>query len=260
MKIVQIFSIIFLIGCVKSQGPIVIPDDSEVLEFTVQIERAALQANQQNIFLSVGTLLTLSHVLSPGHIFDFPFVNASNPNQIVIRFRGNQLGHGFRASPNLITRHQTADLAILRMTHRVDQQFRFAPRNRVDLTWNRFCTIYGFDIGQVSPTAQQLVGTSAMIRNSTDASCNTGFCAIGTVGQFSHCDGFIGSPVTCDGVSVAAIVIEDHFCALTTASATLFRLSDQTEWINTHTSGAKISTQSTVFGVILGALLMRFMA
>jgi len=260
MKILLIFSIIFLIGCAKSQGPIVIPGDSEVLEFTVQVERAALQSNLPNIFLCVGTLVTLSHVLTPGHVYDNPIVNVTQPNQLVVRFRGTQLGDGFRATPAQIIRNTAANLAILRMADRVDQQFRFVPRNRIDLTWNRFCTIYGFDISPATATGRQLMALPAMIRNSTDASCDTGFCAIGTVGQFPMCNGFIGAPVTCDGVTIAAMVINDHFCDLTNARAVLFRLNDQAAWINANTSGAKISTQSTILGVILGLLLMRFIA
>lgn len=261
MKILSlIFSIIFLIGCVKSQGPIVIPEDSEVLEFTVQVERVALQTNQQNIFICVGTLVTLSHILTPRNVYDVPAINVTQPHQLNVRFRGTQLGYGFRATPAQIIRHQTENLAILRMAHRVDQQFRFVPRHRVDLTWNRFCTIYGFDISPLTSTGRQLVALPSMIRNSTDASCDTGFCAIGTVGQFPVCDGFVGAPVTCDGVTVAAMVTADHFCDLTNARAILFRLNDQAAWINANTSGAKIAAQSTILGVILGVLLMRFMA
>ena len=260
MKILLIFSIIFLIGCAKSQGPIIIPGDSEVLEFTVQVERAALQANLQNVFICVGTLVTLSHVLTPADVYDRPNITVTEPNQLVIRFRGNQLGEGFRATPASITRNAAANLAILRMADRVDQQFRFVPRNRIDLTWNRFCTLYGFNISPLTVTGRQLVALPAMIRNSTDVSCDTGFFAIGTVGQFPQCGGFVGSPVTCDGVTIAAMVVSDQFCNMSNAHAVLFRLNDQAAWINSNTSGAKISTQSTILGVFLGLLLMRFIA
>lgn len=247
-----ILSVLVTIASANLQPQTVVPEDSDVLEYVVHIERNPEVAGQPSTFLAVGTLLTFTHIIVPRDILGA----ATLPTQLTLRFHSNRVGQGFRAQPAQIIRHGTANIAILRMAQRVDQQMRFSPRPRDDLIWNRFCTFYGFDLNNVTATAQHLVATAAMVRNVTDCGVGTPFCAMGTPGQFPTCGGFLGAPATCDGNAVSAIVINDQFCNLTHPHVNLFRLQDQINWINENTSGAKFYVQS-VISVVLGFILVK---
>jgi hypothetical protein len=249
--ITTIFTIFSILIASSHQQTVTVPEDGDAVEFVVQVERVAPAAGGHNTFIGVGTLLTFQHVMTTRTIYDTLQV----PQDVALRFRSQRIGDGFTARPTGIVFHTTADLAIARLAHRVDQQFSFAPRSRAVLPQNRFCSMFGFNLAQTGINAQQMVMTAAVVRSGATF-CGTNplgpFCVAGVANQFPTCNGFAGAPITCDGNTVSGMVVRDNLCAAVTPRVYLIAVSEFQVWIDEQTSGVR-----GIFGgmqVVLGVL------
>jgi hypothetical protein len=242
----------------------IVSEDNEALQYITQIERVSATPGGLNQFLGVGTLITFQHVLTTRLI-----LADLSPRDVVIRFRSYRLGSGFTARPTNITHHATANIAIARMSRRVDQQFTFAPRWRSTPVIGRFCTMQGFDrVLANRESAGFMVETFLLMTNATDL-CTLLFpppnpnpygplCSIGRPNEFSNsCNGFLGAPVSCDGESISAMVTHDSWCNATHPLIRLVTLSDFEEWINQNTNKGGRNEFSAIFIALISSILMK---
>jgi Trypsin len=229
--------------------------EDSALEFLVQIERIPDTPGAANEFIGVGTLLSFRHVLTSRHI-----LQGLEAHQLLLKFRSNTLGEGYRARPENITRHGDANvnLAVLRLPQRVDQQFTFAPRERGSLNPNRFCTMFGFNRSQIN---RNLTVLPVFARNGTEAAqCNTTstiFCSFGTPLQFPICDGFAGAPIFCGGSEIAGMVFNDQFCFTANPRVYIHPIQNFDEWIRNATDDARMSVQISFITILFGVLITK---
>lgn len=233
MNFLNIFLLFFLPSLAFSSSIEILDTNHISTEFIVQIEEIP-----SHNFLGVGSLISLRHVLTIKSIF----IDLQPPDGILLRFRSIYINQGLQIQPDKFFPHPSENLAILKTTRRVNEQFHFSPRYQTSLLLGRFCTLYGFN-------DNRLVAVPAFIEPCGNE--NSKFCVNRNSSEFQGC-GFSGGSVICDSEKISAVVQSDEFCGVGSSRAILIDLGEHLKWIEkTSGSGRRRGELIGVFIVFL---------
>lgn len=162
------------------------------------------------------------------------------------------------------------NLAVVRLDPIVQPKETVTPRSIDKITPNRFCTMMGWEghnSNQNSAIPLQMfpvaIGNAVGCNNKVpEAHCSMGEGR----STFKNCGGLLGAPLFCAGASVSGIVVQDHFCAISSpVGGSFLSLGEHKQWIEeamrpikSESTTSAAPAQSLSFSKLLMSLPLLF--